>query len=150
MEKKFEYKIDDTLNLHDPLFQNHGVKDFCEIMDSDYSNYFIKRSNSYRAFMLAKKIIKTYLDVVFFDMLENDSSLIVSHRPFIKIKISFLKNFKSKRYFYNIKTQGKFFKAYIILGKRFSIKRDVYFFATSKDKLKDNIMSLIDKGYSWT
>jgi hypothetical protein len=147
---KHAYTISDTLNLKDPIFDKRNLLSYKELLSSEVKGYMPKRSYEERSNMLAKKIINALWECIMEDLLENDVTIILSTIPLIEFKISFLRNFNSSKYFYREKTKGKFYKLIVILGRKISDSLNAYYFASSRDRLKKEIVSRIDQGYTWS
>lgn len=139
-----------VMDLDDPFFAKRGIDSYLDFMKDDLPGYMPKRNYENRAFMLVMKIIKALWECIMEDMLEHDTSLLISQRPFIKIEISYLKNFNSKRYVYRPETNGRFYKVIVIIGRKFGEALDLYYFTRSRTKLKKAIVERIKKNYSWS
>ena len=147
---KRPHKTADLLDLSNPFFKSK-ISSFSEIIPlSETRGYLPHRSIDERNTFLARKIIKAFWECVMEDFLEHDTILLTLSRPMIYLKISFLRNFNSKYFYYRERGNGKNYRVFIIVSKYLSDKVNSYFFSKSSVELKQTLGRYIDKGYSWT
>lgn len=150
MKKINEYHTKDILNLNDPIFSNRVISSYSSFMDLETRGYMMNRATEVRCFLMARKIIKTFWDCVIEDMMQNDTALLISKKPMMLMKISYLSNFKSKKYYYYKITNGKFYKMFFVMGKKFTDSMNTYYFAYPSQIFIKKLMSNIGQGRTWS
>lgn len=148
--KGIEYKTKHILNLNDPILKRKGLEQYSSFMSSDVEDFYTHHSIEDRCFKMACKIVKAYWEIVIEDMMENDITLQISNKPLFKMKITFLRNFKSKCYWYRPKTNGLFYKMFFSVSKTFATEKNVYYFVYSLPNFIKKLMSNIDQGRTWS
>jgi len=135
------------LNLDD---ETHVLETYEKTFRGNIGAYHIKRRKYLRYTLLIRKIIKIFWECVFDDLLNNDAVIEINKNPYIYLKISYLKNYYSKHYRYNIKTQGKNYRLKIFVSERLTDKLNTYFFAKEHKILKRKIREKIDENVTWS
>ena len=146
-----QFELKDFVNDESKYFHAfNSMTTFSEL----YTGVQLPKSKKYysraeKSRVLARKIFRTFWEVVFELIMDNHFTCVISKRPYFAIRYGSLRNFESKYYRYNPRTKGRKYKPIIIMGESFKQKIGRQYFAYPLKKIRDKQMRLTKQGISW-
>lgn len=153
MNNKHHANQYDLLSDDDPFFNKKRKEKLTETLeevvknDMDIRSYGSKKNAAYT---VALQIFYTFWKLVINDLIYNSEEYKLPVAESVIFKVGYLKNFDSRKYYYNMSTGGRYYLLYIRTSDEFRAKYGSMYFGRFTTQWKKLISRLVKKNfYKW-